>query len=227
MIPTLDFARPRGAFINRVKAKGENLTAYEVGGIGLADPSQGLEVQLWEASCLNGRDIYINSRSTGRLLLIPNAGEGISNLDLAFDQNMYPFLTWKDRAGVCIYWYDPTAPGYVVERFLQRIRSPRCTLDDKRDFNVANSDIVFTYIREDTQRICARLQRDRYGIEYDLASVYDVPGVTVRDARDVQIRAVNMANTLRLQWEFDVLRNVFSVGYWTRLELGSPMEVIE
>lgn len=226
MIPSLNIDAPIGEFINRVKKPGENLRAYEMGSMELADPSGGLEQQLWTADCFDGKNVYISSRATGRFLLIPNAGEAITNIDLAFDQNMHPFLAWEDKGKISIYWYDPTVPGFIVETFDARMRSPRCTLDDKREFNISNSDIVFTYIRDDTQRICARIQRDRYLIEYDLISAYDVPGVAVTDARDLQIRAVNFAMTLRLQWAFDVLRNEAIKGPVTRTTQSSAVETI-
>lgn len=180
-----------GNYTNRVKTAGELLVGYEMGGIAISNPSQGLLVQLWRARVIAGQFIYIDSPNTSPFILLSDVN--ISEVDLAFDQNMLPFVTYVSNGLIKFYWFDPVPAQFVISTILELAWTPRCTLDDKRPFDVGNSDIVLMYVNLISGQICYRIQRERYQTEHAIDTAF------VND----QIRCVNFADTGRLQWTID------------------------
>lgn len=180
-----------GNYTNRVKTAGELLVGYEMGGVGISDPSQGLLVQLWRVRVIANAFIYIDAPNTPPFLLLTDVN--VTEVDLAFDQNMLPFVTYVSNGLIKFYWFDPTLPGFVLSTILEFAWTPRCTLDDKRAFDVGNSDIVLMYVNLLSGQICYRIQRERYATEHaiDTAVIND------------QIRCINFADNGRLQWTID------------------------
>lgn len=140
---------------------------YELGGIGLSDPSQGLEVQAWKMEVLGtGAGTYISVSAPNTppttLLSVPD----ISWARLTFDQNMHPVIAYIASGLPYLYWWDPTVPGNVSTPLPTTITAPCVTLDDKRPLAtlLGQSDVVLCYINNNN--LCYRLQRDRYGTEY-------------------------------------------------------------
>ena len=80
---------------------------------------------------------------------------------------MRPCIAYVANGISKLYWYDSSLAMQVIDSY-PLIRNPRVSLDDKRRFNVANSDIVFAYQRED--KLCYRVQRERFGVEHILAT---------------------------------------------------------
>jgi hypothetical protein len=143
------------------------LLDYEEGGIGLSDPSQGLQVQPWT---LTVRGTGIN---TSVWLDAPNTPAvqqfALSNITwarLAFDQNMHPVISYVYQNGCGLWWYDPTIPGQTFLTLPATASFPCVTLDDKRPIStrLGTSDVVLCYING--TNLCYRLQRDRYATEY-------------------------------------------------------------
>lgn len=180
-----------GNYINQVKTPSELLIAYEMGSLALQNPAGGLLQQLWTAKCPDGQHIYLSAPNTPPTLVLTD--QAITEIDLAFDQNMFPFLTYVSLGLVRFFWYDPTIPGFVVSTILELTITPRCTLDDKREFDIGNSDIVLLYINVLTGNVCYRIQRERYANEHVLGTAF------VND----KLRCVNFADTMRLQWTID------------------------
>ncbi len=179
-----------GNYTNRVKARGEYLTAYEMGSLALQNPSGGLLQQLWTATC-DGTHIYVSAPNTAPTLILSDVN--ISEIDLAFDQDMFPFLTYVSNGLIKFYWYDPTLPGFVTSTILELALNPRCTLDDKRAFDISNSDIILVYINALAGTLCYRIQRERYNIEHVLGNVQS----------NDRVRCVNFADSARLQITMD------------------------
>jgi hypothetical protein len=192
MMPGGDQSSPAipGNYINKVKQAGEFLRAYEMGGLHVQDPTGGLLQQLWTLSS-DGQRIFLESPTQSKFVLLEDYN--VIEIDLAFDQNMFPFVVYRAGLIVKFYWYDSVSADYVVSILGQFAISPRCSLDDKRGFNSQNSDIVLMYIDPLTLQLCYRLQRDRYEVIYILGSVE--PGD--------RVRCVNMADSNRLQWTID------------------------
>ena len=139
--------------------------SWELGGVGLSDTSQGLFSHTWRA-WTDSKAIYIQrsdlSNDTAKTLL---AAPNITEIDLTFDQNMRPVLTYVSNDIAKLYWYDTVSQSQVITDF-PNVQNPRVSLDDKRSFNTANSDVIFAYINND--QLCCRYQRERYGTEHVL-----------------------------------------------------------
>lgn len=161
MIPAGGFSSPAqpAPYVERVNSTLEPLIDYEMGGVALNDPSQGVRVQLWRVR-VDGDVVYLG----------PDEGDeapafirsGITEVALAFDQNMQPVIAFVQAGVAWLWWFDSSAPGMVFTQFPEAI-NPRLTLDDKRPEQVGNSDVILAYIRAGA--LCYRQQRDRYQVE--------------------------------------------------------------
>lgn len=81
---------------------------------------------------------------------------------------MNPFIAYVQGGQAKYYWYDSTVPGMVHTNLPAGSYDPRCTMDEKRPFNIAESDILLSYIR--AGNLCVRYQRERYLTEHVLKS---------------------------------------------------------
>lgn len=166
---------------------------WEMGGIAIQDPSQGLQYQAWVSR-------YISS--TGELSLIPvQEGSptvilnktGIIQHSFSFDQNMRWVLAYTlDSGTVELVWYDSTVEGYVTTPYTNGELYPRLALDDKRKYQVSASDVIFAYVKNGG--LYFRAQRDRYLIEYPLIQ---------SEFSDLELINMGMHDTLRLQFSLN------------------------
>lgn len=135
-------------------------TAYALGGANLSDPSQGLAVQLWTATA-SKTEVTLTAPNQTTNILILNQPD-ITELTLAFDQNMNATLAFVQYGVAKLYWFDTFVGEYVITEFPLAI-SPRVTLDDNRKLQSNNSDMVLGYVRADN--LYFRLQRERFLVE--------------------------------------------------------------
>ncbi len=160
---------------------------FEKGGIAISDPSQGLDSYTWKVWIDNGNvfcnRIDLDDDEAHYLFFVEDA----RNLGLAFDQNMNVAISYQLGPVCYLYWYDSTVSNYVTTKF-PGCRSPGITLDDKRNGQSSNSDILLFYIKLD--KLYFRMQRDRYLIEYHL---YDLP-------TDYELTRVGMGTNNRIQF---------------------------
>lgn len=165
------------------------LIDYELGGIALGDPSQGLQVQVWECRVAAG---MIQVRIEGVGLWTNVIGDtDITEVSLAFDQNMRPTVSYM-AGGVCkLYWYDADIAAFTTSVFAGG-SSPVVMMDDKRAMEIGLNDILLFYVLGG--RVIHRLQRDRFLIAYDLAPV---------PAGSTRIQRAGMSVANRIQVEFD------------------------
>lgn len=165
-----------------------NVVDYEWGGVALQDSSQGLMVQFWRARIESeNTQIIIDAQNIAPFVLI--TGVNITEVSLAFDQNMNPAVAYVEDGTPKLYWYDSTVPGMVTTTF-PNIVTPRVSLDDKRDSQSQNNDVIFAYMKN--SNLYMRMQRDRYGVEYLLAEDIDSPGLI----------KIGMSRQNRFQWMF-------------------------
>lgn len=164
----------------------ELLIDFELGGVALNDPSQGLLVQRWTLT-LVGDDVTIEPDSGGTEVLFTFTG--ITEISLAFDQNMHPFVTYIRDGDAWYWWFDPLVPGQVHAQMALDVKDTRCTIDDKRSQFQASSDIILAYKKGDG--LFMRIQRDRFTIEYDLLFSTPVP-----------FHTFGMTENLRVKFEF-------------------------
>lgn len=148
--------------------------SYEKGGVALYDPTQGLDNYVWhswvEANKETGDSTIFIKRDdlTDKVAFLTD--KKISEIDLTFDQNMNPCLVYVADNVPKLYFYD-TQLGEYTTIILHDIQQPRISLDDKRAFNISQSNIVLAYMRD--KSLYMRLQQDRFGIEYHLKTFDD------------------------------------------------------
>lgn len=142
---------------------------YELGGINLSDPTEGLEYQVWTAQIVGvglGTGILVESENGFSSIIF--SSPNITWVRLTFDQNMHPFLAFVDYRGAGYYWWDPTIPGLTTAYLDPAVQYASCSLDDKRPAPINNnlSDIILSYVLNGN--LCFRMERDRYNVEYVL-----------------------------------------------------------
>lgn len=177
-------------------------TDLETGGIALNDPSQGLMVQTWRAWLVGSSvrcapDSVAEAGGSGVELLNIS---GITELSLAFDQNMRPAIAYVTGGQSYLWWFD-TQAGSQATLSLPGCASPFITMDDKREMSLATSDILLFYIK--ASALYYRQQRDRFTIERHLA---DLPPTMNRIVR------AGMGSNFRLQVEV-ANNNVIAYDY--------------
>lgn len=177
---------------------------YEVGGIALNDGTQGLQVQNWRARLVGNEIRVAPDPYTTETVLVTAAG--ITQLSIAFDQNMNPVVAYVQSGLTKLYWYSTALEAMTTTTFAADVRSPFLCMDDKR--NAASllniNDVLLFYVR--TNRLCYRQQRDSYNTERTLAW-FDGAAVTIKKA--------GMNYGLRMQVEL--------VGMQARLATGAVL----
>ena len=136
---------------------------WELGGIALSDTSE--PMQYYWYGYVKGKAIYLQRSGVEPIAVLAFAGD-VTEMSFSFDQNMRPTIAYVENGVAKLYWYDSSAAKNVLTLY-PTITNPRLSLDDKRKFNIGNSDIIFAYV-SDHNRLCYRLQRERYGAEHVL-----------------------------------------------------------
>lgn len=143
----------------------QDLIDYELGGVAISDPSQGLMVKAWRMRWIDGQFIADASGVAPAVIL---ERDDVANFSFTFDQNMKPFITFAEESGnAYYYWYDATVPSYKLVALPAGTITPKCSLDDKRLNQTSRSDIILAYVKAGS--LCYRQQRDRFGTEYILS----------------------------------------------------------
>jgi len=161
---------------------------WEMGGIGLNDPSQGLVVQPWKFWA-DGSDVKVGPDPGGPWTTLFSVS-GITELSGAFDVSMAPAVAYVVGGATYLWWYSPLLGAYTTTMFAG-CSSPRLALDDKRASQSGNADIVFAYIR--AEGLYYRLWRDRYATERFLCA---------QPANTLRLGRVGMSTRNRMQFEF-------------------------
>ncbi len=150
-----------GTFLEPAGVRTVPLVDVELGGTALNDGVAGLYVQLWTVRYARP-DVIVSAPTSPDTVLFSR--EGITELGLAFDQNMSPFVAFVQEGAAKYWWFDTQAGGHVFSDLPVGSITPRCGMDDKRDVLLAGSDIILAYVRG--TNLYYRLQRDRYTVEY-------------------------------------------------------------
>ncbi len=159
-----------GDFLNPDNLPSSNTLSYQLGGVGLSNASQGLQVQTWMAQLINPTlsTSYVTISAPNTPTQTLYTASFISQISLAFDQNMKACLGLTIQGLAYLWWYDATIPGYTLVSLPSGSFTPQVTLDDKRTVSITESftDIVLIYLRG--SNLYMRQQRDRFTIEYVL-----------------------------------------------------------
>jgi len=173
-----------------------NLTDWTLGGIALYNGTQGLQVQNWYLEIIpNGLsdDFYISTNTIAPIYLFSRVN--VTWGRLAFDQNMFPIISYVDQYGAGYYWYDPIAHAFAFVIMDPTVTYPCVSMDDKRSLatSVGSNDVILAYIN--LNNLCYRQQRDRYATEYILITSVGnyIP--------NPYLWRIGMNNKLRLQFE--------------------------
>lgn len=187
------------AFQEAMRQPNDLLIDYEMGGVALQDGSQGLLVQQWQIRLLtedNPSDP--NSSIYSIQLKAANAPNWqtvfvrtlvVTELALAFDNNMNPFIAFVENHVPIIWYFDTLTSSMTFRTMPTDMRNPRCCTDDKRTLETSLSDVVLAYLRGTT--LCVRYQRERYVTEHVLQT-----GI----GSDAKLVSVGMNNGWRLQF---------------------------
>ena len=136
--------------------------SWDNGGKDLGDLSEELTDYVWKA-WTDGKKVYLQRVGLDVIHTVLE-DEDITEIDVTFDQNMRPCVAYYSNDVSKLFWYDTSLGKAVTTSFSKDILRPRVSLDDKRRFNVSNSDILFFYQRD--KYLCYRLQRERFTIEH-------------------------------------------------------------
>src|SRR5690554_2714595 len=88
------------------------LLDYEHGGVAIQDPSRGLMYQTWRARVI-GQDILLGAPNTPEFVAYAGSAS-ITEVSLAFDQNMRPTIAFVEGGRAKLLWYDSAIPGETV-----------------------------------------------------------------------------------------------------------------
>ncbi|WP_186473971.1 hypothetical protein [Psychrobacter sp. KCTC 72983] len=136
---------------------------WELGGIALSDTSEPMRYYWY--GYIQGNTIYLQRMDAEPISVLAFTGS-VTEMSFTFDQNMRPTIAYVEDGIAKLYWYDSSQSQNVITEYVD-ITNPRLSLDDKRKFNIGNSDIIFAYVT-DHNRLCYRLQRERYSAEHVL-----------------------------------------------------------
>lgn len=171
----------------------------ELGGVDLNDPTQGLRVQEWTLTYNPATgNMEITDEALNTTVLFNRAG--ITQISLAFDQNMNPFVSFTQMNGqtpeAWYWWFDTDLAQTVFTQLSAAAKNPVCCLDDKRESQTFSSDIILAYVEGNT--LYFRAERDRFTVPY----VFDdtLPDNTI-------CTKVGMHVNNRLQFEMFTLQN--------------------
>lgn len=140
----------------------DSLVDYEWAGIEIYDTSEGMQAKIWTCFYEDGQIKIKNDLYQYTLLTIAN----VSALSFAFDLNMRPQVTYVANGETYLWWYDSLTASQVTTNFGAEFKTPQLSLDDNRSLQTSNADVIFAYIRN--ERLCIRIQRERFENEYDL-----------------------------------------------------------
>lgn len=156
-------APPTSPFLWGAELLSTATESWEMGGVGISDPSGGLTYQMWHGVLDTATGtVLLDAPNTPQFVLYSEAG--ITQMDFSFDQNMKPCLAFTQNGVAKFWWYNTVNLQYEIIT-LTGAMTPLTLLDDKREGLLGSSDIILFYLRDG--RLYYREQRDRFTIEYD------------------------------------------------------------
>ncbi len=173
-------------------------TDYELGGVALNDPSDGLDARTWRLMVV-GDEVRVSADpyATEEVLFTQ---AGIVQASLAFDQNMAPVVAFVTGSGPFLWWYDPTLSAHTFTALAADVSGPVVCMDDKRDIatRLGTNDVLLLYTRGAS--LYYRQQRERYGVERLLATFVG-PRISISKAgmnagNRMQVEVVGLDNIL-------------------------------
>lgn len=168
----------------------EDLLYKHPGGRDLQNLTEEYTYQMWEMYYENNiiKLKALTSNKVYELKTVLN----VTELSFCFTLNMTIAYLYKVGDIVYLNYYDTITQKYIEETFMN-MNHAKLILDDSRITQTSSSDVIFFYINNITNKLCCRLLRDRYTIEYELQSVL----------KHTRLVRVGMANNLRLKFKLE------------------------
>lgn len=140
------------------------IQAVSLGGIQLADISQGLLARYWVAYQEPNGEIYV-AGATGNQWDSPVGSftehEPVLAISLTFDQLARPTVFYQTPTKLKLYWYDPVEAAQVVAE-IDEGSYPHIAIDIPEKPGGGDSDIIMVYANKSNQMVM-RIQRERWG----------------------------------------------------------------
>lgn len=115
------------------------------GGIALNDASKGRNYQNWLVWYDSQAGIiYYGPQAVNLVAVGSYAVAGVTQVSLAFDNNMNPLLAWLDATGAHIRYFSGASSSYQIIN-VNGASSCLVCVDDARDFSNSISDAIFAY----------------------------------------------------------------------------------
>lgn len=166
----------------------EDLIDMQPGGLDLQNITESLTYQMWVMFFENSI-IKLKSLTNNKIYNIRSI-ENIKELSFSFTLNMVLNYLYTKNDKTYLTYYD-TVTQKTVEVNFENMSHPKLVYDDLRTTQSNSSDILLVYINNITNKLCCRLLRDRYTIEYELHSV----------PKHTRLVRVGMADNLRLKFK--------------------------
>lgn len=172
-----------------------DLIDYEWGGKDLLDASEGMQVKIWTCFYEDGW-IKITDNAGLRYSILEVAE--VTQLGFAFSLSMRVYVTYVAVGRAFFYWYDSTTSAYITTDYGVETITPQLSLDDVRNSQSGNADVIFAYVRDDV--LYTRMQRDRFQIEYEMGAAN-------------QLVQIGMTNNYRFAFALKAVINRFNTHY--------------
>lgn len=164
--PVLNFTTRNPVFIPPKDRYYPMTIAYSIGGVELFGTRGGITGYVWVAEVIGGKVLV--RREDLSLGFEISARDGITQLDLAMDQNMHPVLTYVAYGKSYIYHFDGQTNSFAELPLSDTVTTPRVALDKIFISDIPQSDVVLGYTNNG--KLCYRLQRERYLVEHEIAT---------------------------------------------------------
>lgn len=162
----------------RANQRNAPLIDYERGGVALGDTTQGASSHEWRLEYIEPDFVLTREDASPSVVF---SRPGITEVSLAFDQNMRPLIAFVDAGGAWIRWFDPLA-GDMVFLSIPGATTPRVTLDIKGGVLDPLSDVILAYMHGTELRY--RQQRDRFDVERTLKTGFSAGAELVTIGRN-------------------------------------------
>lgn len=159
----------------------------EDGPVAEQDPSQGMFYQRWTAYVEDEKTVWLEAEEVPKRMLYQGLGE-VTDISFAFNQNGDVHYVYVEDGVTTFHWYNTLSGQFEDWVLPPGTRTPKLTVDEKRESQRGISDIILSYIKAD-HGLYFRMQRDRFQVEYQLH-----PGPFI------MLRQVYMSRGWRLQW---------------------------
>lgn len=187
MIPTNEFSQSpiAGDFKAPFNRPFHSTYCFLPGGKNIGDPSEGRNSKVWICE-IKSTGLWLRREDDASIEVQINSETTPTMVSAAFDANMNPVVAWQIGSTSYIRYFSGVSSSYVVVT-RENTTSCKVVVDDVREQNIVDSDIIFAFTTGTDLRYT--MQREVYVTER-------VAGLTTK-----KIRRAGMSELNRLQFE--------------------------